>query len=354
MSLYQHRLELIQALASNGIEVFMGGADGEEIPLIEASGCKYHLIEIDSRGANPFAELKLLNHIINLIKEIKPDIVLTFYTKTNIYGGIACRILGIPYIENVTGLGTALGGKGLKMWIMKILYGTAIKKAKVVFFQNSSNHLFFEKNKMIGKSWELLPGSGVALGRHKVLPYPTNDKIRFVFISRIIQQKGINEFIESAIRIGKEYPNTEFHIIGPAKGRYLDQLTNLSNQENFFYHGKVVDVMPILKNMHCLVFPSYYPEGMANVLLEAAAAGRPIITTDCPGCRETVEDGRTGFIVKPKDTESLTAAMKKFIELSPSERKAMGVKGREKMEKDFDRSIVIDSYIKIIDKVLRQ
>lgn len=353
MSLYQHRKELISQLISHGLDVSVIAPDGDEASLIQDLGCNYIQINMETRGTNPFADMKLLGDIVATIRRVKPDLVLTFYTKTNIYGGIACRITSTPYIVNITGLGSAMVSGGMKQKLVSTLYKAAVKNANLVYFQNKSNRNYFRDNHFGINAFQMLPGSGVALDRHRLLPYPAdNSKIKFVFIGRVIAQKGIGEFIEAAKSIIGRHPETEFHIVGPVEGIAGPMVESIKTNPHFVVHGKVIDVRPILKEMHCTVFPSYYPEGMANVLLESAAAGRPIITTDCPGCAETVEDGVSGFIVKPRDSKSVADAMERFIALHPAEKENMGLKGRMKMEREFDRQIVIDSYLTQINSIL--
>lgn len=355
MSLYQHRKELISQLISNDLDVSVIAPDGDEATLIKQLGCNYIQIDMETRGTNPLADMKLLSNIVGAIRRVKPDLVLTFYTKTNIYGGIACRITSTPYIENITGLGSAMVSGGIKQMLVSTLYKAAVKNADLVYFQNNSNRHFFRDHHFRVKESKMLPGSGVALNRHTLLPYPTEDDIvRFVFIGRVISQKGIGEYIDAAKIIRKKHPKTEFHIVGPVEGIAIEKVNSIKDEPNFFIHGKVIDIRPILKDMHCMVFPSYYPEGMANVLLESAAAGRPIITTNCPGCAETVDDGISGILVKPRDSESVADAMERFIAMSLSDKEKMGLNGRKKMEQEFDRKIVVDSYLQQIDAILNK
>lgn len=353
MSLYQHRLELIIALMKKGISVYFATPYGDEVDLLKELGCNYIPIDAESRGTNPFSDFKLLKNILKILKTIKPDLVLTFYTKTNIYGGLACQLTHTPYIENITGLGSALGGSGgLKQKLMINLYGLAVRKANFVFFQNSSNREFFKDHHMLVRDFGMLPGSGVALKRHKKADYPNSDNIRFVYIGRLLKQKGIFDYLDAAMTILKDHDNVEFHIVGPAEEPYIEELNSKYSHPAVIYHGKVLDVRPIIAKMHCLVFPSYYPEGMANVILESAAAGRAVITTECPGCREGVDDGSTGMIIRPHNVDDLVSAMTRFIKMTENERIEMGDRGRKKMESEFDREIVVRAYLDKIEKLL--
>lgn len=334
-----------------GYTVYVATTEGEEVELFQKIGCIFCRIPIDNRGTNPISDIKLLYNLVRLLKQVKPDLVLTFYTKTNIYAGLACQMVNIPYIENITGLGSALGGKGWKQKMMIQLYGKAVKKADMVFFQNIPNMEFFKKHGMTVRTSALLPGSGVALERHNLQPQAPGDKVKFVYIGRLMLEKGIVEYLEAAHEILRHHSNVEFHIVGPAEPFYLELLQKYHHPAIIF-HGKVVDVRPTLASMHCLVFPSYYNEGMANVILEGAATGRPVIATDWPGCREAVDHGESGFIIPPRNVPELVKAMESIISMSPEERKKMGDNGRLKMEKEFDRHIVTDAYMLHIRQIL--
>lgn len=351
MNIYNHRIELIRRLLSLGQNVIVAApASGEEKNL-EEIGVKFIDTSVDNRGKSIVNDLRLLKSIVSIIRKEKPDIVLTFYTKTNIYGGLACRITKTPYIENITGLGSAISGGGVLKKIMIRLYGIAVKKAGTVFFQNMSNKRFFSRHHITVRQSEMLPGSGVSLERFGVLPYPPEGKLEFVFISRVIKEKGIEEYVEAAKRIRSAHSEAVFHVVGPASKEYEDFLREADSRGIVKFHGKTFDVIPYILGSCCTVFPSYYAEGMANVLLESAASGRPLITTSCPGCGETVEDGVTGYVVKERDVDDLTEKIEKFISL-PYERKIeMGLNGRRKMENEFNRDIVLDAYVDAINRM---
>lgn len=352
MALYNHRIELIKRLLSLGYKVIVVAPSGGEEKGIEEIGGKFIDTKIDTRGTNISHDIKLLSNLIKIIKEEKPAVVLTFYTKTNIYGGIACRLTHTPYIENITGLGSAVSKKGLMQKIVKSLYKSAIQKASIVFFQNTSNEHFFQNGNMCVKKSRLLPGSGVCLSRYLPLDYPSDDHFEFVFISRVLKEKGIEEYVKAAKIIKNKYPDTVFHVVGPADKVLTQYLKEAEKEGIIIYHGKTFNTIPYLQRTHCTIFPSYYAEGMANVLLESASSARPIITTARPGCGETVDDGVTGFIVKEKDYLDLVNKIEKFINLPYKDKKEMGLRGREKMEREFDREIVINAYTEEIEKIL--
>lgn len=348
MNIYHHRLELIEALLSTGYEVIVAAPRGGEEKDLEKLGCRFIHMPVDNRGTSVKNDLGLIRNLAKIYKEEKPDVVLTFYTKTNIYGGIVAGWLKLPYIENVCGLGTSLSGKGMVSKIMKFLYTEALKKCSLVFFQNKHNIKFFTEENIYNGAYTLLPGSGVSLNRYKLLPYPIGNKIEFLFCSRILKEKGIDEYLSAAKEIKKKYPETIFHVAGPCDPSYKEIIEKAAEEGTIVYHGKIRELHPLMTKISCSILPSYYPEGTANILLESAASGRPIITTSLPGCGETVEDSITGFVVKEKNVQSLVEAIEKFIHISPSAKEKMGREGRRKMEQEFNRDIVINQYLKSI------
>ena len=352
MSIYNHRLELIKKLLSLGYEVCIAAPEGEEADELVKLGCKIILMKVDTRGTNIQKDLRLIKDLHKIFKETHPDIILTFYTKTNIYGGILAKKMKIPYIENICGLGTSLVKDNYMGKFMKFLYKRALKKASFVFFQNKDNIKFITGQNIYNGPYTLLPGSGVSLSRYESLAYPKSSNIEFLFCSRILKEKGIEEYLSAARLIKKKYPDTVFHIAGPCDNSYTEIIQKNEDEGIIKYHGKLMDLHPLLAKTHCTVLPSYYPEGMANILLESAASCRPVITTGLPGCGETLDDNESGYIVKEKDVESLADAIEKFILLSSQEKEAMGLKGRKKMEREFDRDIVIDNYVSQIEKII--
>ncbi|MDE5785500.1 MAG: glycosyltransferase, partial [Duncaniella sp.] len=229
----------------------------------------------------------------------------------------------------------------------------AVRNASIVFFQNTANMHFFDDKHISLRAKKLLPGSGVSLKRFEKLDYPAAPPTRFVYISRILKEKGIYEYIDAARIVREKYPDTVFHVVGPFTDEYRDLLETAQKDGIIKVHGKQYDIIPFLKDSHCTIFPSFYGEGMANILLESAASGRPIITTDVPGCGEAVEDGKTGFVVKAQDAADLASKIETFMKMPDAERMAMGDEGRRKMEREFDRQIVIDAYVSEINKILQ-
>lgn len=348
---YNLRKEIIEALLQNGYRVALVVGYGEKIkPLIE-KGCEHYDVPVERHGMNPVHELKLLNQYRKIIKKIKPDVVLTFTLKPNSYAGLVCRKERIPYIANVTGLGNPIKNGGIVKDISLFLLRCGVKKAHAVFLQNTENQEYLLSQNVLPLNNQVLPGSGVNTEYFSYVPYPKEDTIDFVFVSRVMKQKGIDEYLNAAKCIREKYPETRFHICGFCEDDYEDQIRTLSNSGIVNYHGMVDDIGQIYKNTHCVVLPSYH-EGMANALLEAAATGRPVIASRIHGCVEAFDEAVTGFGCEVANAESLVQAIEKFLALTQKERETMGIESRKKIEKEFDRNIVVSAYLREIDKAL--
>ena len=348
--IYNFRKELVERLLAEDHEVIICSPYGERIDELISLGCKYVEASIERHGVNPLQEIRLLKYYKNLMHDLRPDVVLTYTIKPNIYGGMSAKKYNVPYIANITGLGTAVEKKGVMQRISVFLYKIAFSKIQTVFFQNKENRQFFIDNKIVVGKHKLLPGSGVNLEHFQVLDYPSDVRIEFVFISRIMKEKGIEQYIDAAKYITNKYPNTKFHVCGFCEDKYEERLSKLEKDGILTYHGMLRDVREILKITHCTVHPTYYPEGLSNVLLESSACGRPIITTDRSGCREVVDIGINGYIVQQKDSGELIEKIEEFIKLSLINKKNMGLAGRRKVENEFNRQFVVDCYMKEIMK----
>lgn len=341
-TIVQFRKELIKALVDAGNEVLVSVPAHERTAEIKELGATVIETASSRHGTNPVKDIALYFNYRKLLKTYKPDFVLTYTVKPNAYGGMACSHMKYPYAANVTGLGV-IENEGLLQKIMLMLYKAGCKKAKCVFFQNSSNLEFFKKKKVVGENVVLLPGSGVNVERFSYLEYPEDEKVNILFIGRIIRDKGVYELAEAA----KQYEGNEnlhFTILGDVEYGSENPFVGLSNVSCMGYNN---DIIPFVKNAHAVILPSYH-EGMANVLLEGASSGRPILASNIPGCRESFDEGKTGFGFEVKNSESLKEAIDKFLSLSHEEKREMGRLGREKMEKQFDRKIVIQNYFDIM------
>lgn len=346
--LLHFRGELIAELVKARHEVIFCIPSGELVPEIEKLGASF----IDNpflirRGTNPVDDVQLIRFYRKVLKRIQPDIVFTCTIKPNVYGGILCGKFGIPYLVNITGLGTAVENDGPLQKLTLGLYKLGLKRAQVVFFQNEANRDFMLSRGIVGNRCDLLPGSGVNLQRFRLLDYPKDDGvIRFFFFARVMREKGIEEFLEAARQIRGRHPNTEFHVCGSCEDEYRGSLEACEKDGIVIYHGSVKDVREMHALSSCTVHPTFYPEGMSNVLLESCACGRPIITTNRPGCREIVDDGVNGFVVKQRDAEDLISKIENFLALPYAEKREMGLNGRRKVEREFDRQIIVERYLK--------
>lgn len=350
-TIYNYRYELLERLIADGHSVSVISPNGKYVDDMIKMGCDYYEVAIDRHGTNPIKDMKVIKEYKKILKQIKPDYVLTYTIKPNIYGAMACKSLKIPCIPNITGLGTAVENKGWKQTVTTMLYRVAFKEVQTIFFQNEENMKFFRDRKLYAEKHKLLPGSGVNLERFGLTEYPTDETINFVFVSRLMKEKGIEQYLDAAEYITEKYPNTRFHICGFCEEEYKNRLESITKSEKVIYHGMVKDMTKILCDMHCTVHPTFYPEGLSNVLLESLACGRPIITTDRAGCREVVDDEVNGYVVKQQDSRDLIEKIEKFLALTNEERKNMGLAGRRKVEREFDRQFVIEAYLKEMNAV---
>jgi galacturonosyltransferase len=345
VGLYKFRKELLEELLKEH-EVYVCVPNGNFIKEMVDMGCTYIETEFSRHGTNPISELKILSKYKRILKEVKPNIVFTYTIKPNVYGGMACASFGIPYVANITGLGTAVENDGIMQKITLTLYKRGLKNAQKVFFQNTENRDFMLNHNVIKGAYDMLPGSGVNINNNPYEPYPCNEDIKFLFVGRIMRDKGITEFLNAAEYIKREYPSTHFMIVGSYEEQaYKKRLEKLQNSGIVEYYGEQKDVHYFMKKCNAVVHPSYH-EGLSNVLLEAASSGRPILASNIPGCRETFEEGITGLGYEPKSSESLISAIEEFLKISVDERANMGIKGRKMIENRFSRDLVIEKYLK--------
>ena len=361
--IYCFRKELIEDIIDAGYEMLISCPDGEKFELMKHIEYRYDNPDIDRRGTNIVADFKLFLHYFRLFVKNKPSVVLTYTAKPNVYAGIAAYLLGIPCISNVTGFGSVLNASGFKQKIIMSLFRFSFRRSTCVMFQNSTNMKLAEESGMVKGEHKLIPGSGVNTERYPLQPYPDGgngkdgEKIVFNYIGRIMHDKGVDDYIEAAKRIKAEYPDTEFNMLGfiePTEKHYYESdLYDLEEKDIIRYRGSLKDIKPFIAASHATIHPSTYGEGMSNVLLESASSGRPIISTDNPGCMETFVDGETGFIYHGGDVDALCEQIKKFLALPNEERKAMGEKGREYIKNNFSRDIVIKAYLEKINSLCK-
>jgi glycosyltransferase involved in cell wall biosynthesis len=344
----------VDALLADGHTVIILAPKDDAVPQLEALGCSFHHLEMNIKGLNPFQEPKTLIRLHRHFRNLQPDIILSFTIKNNIFGAFAAKFAGIPFIPNVTGLGTAFLSGGLLERVAVMLYKTAFRNLPVIFFQNEDDRdLFVGRDLVTERQARCLPGSGIDLNRFAAATFPSKvGAPQFLMIARLLRDKGVLEYVDAARLVKARHPGVRFQLLGPADAENRtainrDTVRAWEREGVIEYLGTVEDVRPMIEAAQCVVLPSYR-EGAPRTLIEAAATARGVIATDVPGCRAVVEDGRTGFLCKVRSGESLAAACEAFMALSLEERAALGRAGREKMEREFGQSIVVDAYRTVI------
>ncbi len=352
IGLYRFRKELLERLLADGNTVYISLPKGDLIPELEKLGCVYIRTEFNRRGMNPFADIKLMKKYASIVKSVKPDVVLTYTIKPNIYGGMVCASKRVPYICNVTGIGASISNGGILSGVCLELYKRGLRGAACVFFQNESNRELFINSGIVKGRRRLIPGSGVNLSDNRFEEYPDDrDGITILFVGRVMRDKGICELTEAAEMVKAKHPNVKFKAIGFVEKEYEAEIRDTHNGAVEFL-GHRDNVHDYMKSCHAVILPSYH-EGISNVLLEAAATGRPILASDIPGCRETFDEVVSGIGFERKNAKSAADCIERFLELSNEQRAEMGLAGRRKMEQCYDRQIVIEAYIQEINRCAR-
>lgn len=348
--LYRFRKELIQKLLEDSEVVISTPFVGHETDLKEL-GANCIKTEVDRRSINPFTDLKLLRTYKTILKQEKPDLVITYSIKPNIYAGYLCGKMKIPFCANVQGLGTAFQ-KALLSNLVTVMYRTAFRKVETVFFENQANAQAFVRRRILpAKKEVVLSGAGINLEEYRYRQYPDNEIVHFLYLGRIMKEKGMDELFGAVEQLRKDGCEFILDMVGFFEDEYKKQVEQLQSEGIVRFYGFQENPKPYYAQTDCVVLPSYH-EGMSNVLLEAAASGRAIITTDIPGCREAVDNGKSGMLCKVKSTDSLYKAMKRFTELSREKRELLGKAGREKMEREFDKKKVVEETVKVITKAM--
>ena len=353
--LYDFRGEVLKKFIDNAYEVVVSLPDDTKVPEIEKLGCRVVNTYINRRGVNPREDHKLFMAYKKLLKQERPDLVLTYTIKPNVYGGYACGRLKIPYISTITGLGSAFEWNGLKKKLIVMMYKAGLKRCSCVFFQNKENMHIFEELRIKGKDTQLVNGSGVNLNKHVFEAYKDQEDniTKFLYIGRIMKEKGSDELLYAAKKLHDKYGDrVSVTALGYSEEDYEDKLKEAQNGGYLEVIPFQKDVHPYIKEADAILMPSYH-EGMSNVILEASSTGRPVLASDISGCREGVDDGISGYLFKAQDGEALFAAMDKFMNLSVKDRADMGRAARVKMEKEFDREKVADAYLAKIKSILR-
>ncbi len=353
-NMWNFRRQMLAALLADGHRVTVLAPRDDSVEELVELGCEFRELKMDMKSLNPFAQLGLFLAIFRAFRQLKPDVVLGYTIKNNTFGSIAARLLGIPFIPNVTGLGTAfLSGKFLQR-VAHLLYRVAFAGCPVVFFQNrDDSSMFTELNLVREEQVVVVPGSGIDLEHFAQAPMPTQDSpVQFLMIARLLRDKGVVEYVEAARMVRETHPDTRFLLLGPAGSENrtafsAEQAHDWERTHGIKYLGPSDDVRPQIEQAHCVVLPSYR-EGAPRTLIEAAAIGRPLIASDVPGCRDIVDDGQNGLLCTVRDAGSLASAMRKFLDMEPQQWAAMGQEGRDKMVREYDVVHVATAYRKAI------
>lgn len=358
-NLVNFRSGLIKALVANGYDVIAVAPHDEYAAQLKILGCRYIPLPIDNKGTHPGRDLLLLTRSFRLLRAERPEIFLGFTVKPNVYGSLAAHALRIPVINNVAGLGTVFLKHGWLNKLVRSLYRIALSRSIKVFFQNNDDRLLFVSSGLVsGGVADQLPGSGIDLKKFTPSPLSTRPVVRFLLFARMRWDKGVGEYVEAARMLKKRGIRAEFCLLG-----FLDvqnpaaisrkQMDDWVAEGVVRYLGVSNNVREQISQADCVVLPSFYREGTPRTLLEAAAMARPIVTTDSVGCRDVVDDGINGFLCKPKNSSDLADKMARIVAMSPAERIAMGLRGRAKVEVEFDEQIVIKKYLEAIKEALR-
>jgi glycosyltransferase involved in cell wall biosynthesis len=347
------RSGLIRALKMGGYTVISAAPDDTYTPrLIQMVDRHIHL-PMSNAGTSPLQDVLLFLRYLRVLYLVKPAVLLTYTIKPNMYGALAARVLGIPIINNVSGLGTAFIHNNWLTHVVKWLYRFAFQRSACVFFQNSEDRdLFIQMKLVTAERTALLAGSGVDLDYFQPIPKPPSDTLAFALIARLLWDKGIGEYVEAARIVKKKYPQVVFRLVGPKAVQNKTAISNTTIEEWIAegvieYLGETDNVQTIIAAQDCIVLPSYR-EGLSRVLLEAAAMGKPLIASNVAGCKQVVDDGENGFLCRVRDAADLADKLVQFIALTQEQRAQMGQKSREKAEKEFDENLVFKAYLEKI------
>lgn len=348
-NIYNFRLGLLKALQQEGYEIVAIAPKDSYSEKLKAMGFGYHEVKMNNKGTNPLEDTKLVYDLYKLYKQVAPDIILQYTIKPNIYGSVAAKMLQIPVISNISGLGTVFLNENLSSKIARKLYQIALKVPKKVFYQNAHDRQLFIDNKLVKEEkTDLLPGSGIDTVKFSPKEKIRKDgKLQFLFIARLVKDKGLMEYVEAARKF-IDKPEIEFCILGayyPGNPTAVtpEQVSAWEVEGVIKYLGTSDNVASIIAEADCIVLPSYR-EGLSRVLLEAASMAKPIVTTNVPGCKDVVDDGVNGFLCEVKCATSLAEQLQRMSALTASERESLGQKGREKVIREFDEKLVIEKY----------
>ncbi len=347
------RKETLIGLLEAGYDVTVALPDEPQAKRVTELGARLEIVPVNRRGTNPFSDLLLMLRYRALIRRVCPDAVLTYTVKCNVYGGMACRLTRTPYLSTVTGLGSGLNGTGLLQKVTILLCRIGMKGCKALFCQNTSVLEFVQNHRLFSGNLILLPGSGVNLQEHPYHPYPSEEAgVSLCFLGRLMQEKGVGELLLAAKELKARHPHLHLHLAGaPESDEWLQKTEAAAEAGEVIYHGALDDVRDLIRSCHAALIPSYQ-EGMCNALMESAAAGRALLASDVPGCRELIAP-ENGLTFAPKSASAIVEAVERFLQLKTEERAAMGRASREKMEREFDRRQVTEQVVGTVRKILK-
>jgi glycosyltransferase involved in cell wall biosynthesis len=355
-NIYNFRLNFVRSMLAKGYDVHTIAPIDNYTHYLEELGCTHHNVKMDSRGANPIKDLGLMFELWGIYRKVRPDIILHYTIKPNVYGTLAASMLRIPTINNVCGLGTVFLKNNLVSALAMMLYKLAFRFPRKVFFQNPDDlALFLNKNLIPAKSADLIPGSGIDLSHFTPTDFKRNDTFTFLLISRLITDKGIMEYVEAVRKLKSKGVAARFQILGAkdpehARGIKLSIIDEWIKAGTIEYLGTSDDVRNFINQADCVVLPSYR-EGTPRTLLEAAGSSKPIVATDVPGCHHVVEDNYNGLLCKLKSADDLALKMEQMLALDNATLKKFGENGRKKIEFEFDEKIVITKYLQEISQL---
>ncbi len=347
--LYDFRNELVEKLLGE-YRVVASLPDAVKTDLLEQEGVIIEHTPINRRGMNPAQDLTLMHAYELLMKKYHPDLVLTYTIKPNVYGGFVCRRMGIPYLPTITGLGSTFQKSGPLLFLVERMYYEGLKKAACVFFQNEENRQIFRRAGLVSGKDRLVPGSGVNTKVWQAMPYPEGDITNFLFVGRVMKEKGIEEFFRAAEVLHSE--KVTFSICGYCDEDYQAQLDERTSRGEIIQLGFHPDMHEFYRDCSAVVMPTWH-EGMSNVLMEASACARPVIASNISGCREIFEDGVTGYGFAPHSPEELIRTLRHFLTLDRLQRASMGEAARQKMIEEFDREKVAAAYLEEIHAAIK-
>jgi glycosyltransferase involved in cell wall biosynthesis len=356
-NIYNFRMNLLKALQADGMQIYAIAPPDAYSKKLEEAGFTYVPVKMQSTGANPFNELGVIHELYHAYRKIKPDVVLHYTIKPNLYGSVVARMLGIPCINNVSGLGTAFLQDNLVAKIARKLYRFAFRTPEKVFFQNSDDRRIFVKFGLVKPEvTEVIPGSGVDTARFSPNGHYKQEEFVFLMISRVLYDKGVVEYAEAIRQLKNKGIHAKFQLLGATdpghrSGIPISELKSWQNEGLIDYIGTADDVLPVIRKADCVVLPSYR-EGTPRTLLEAASVGKPLIATDVPGCNNVVVHGKNGYLCKAKDSQDLASKLFSMYNLPNSERLDMGKESRLIAEQKFDEKFVIDRYRDTIKELI--